>query len=96
MHRNEVAAVIVYTLVSILVSAVWVLVNRHFRRSPPLLERPRDQSWVRRNTKASRVSLGAAVVLGLIGVVAPVAAFAGFIAVPIFVFALNATARGLG
>lgn len=88
-YADEVAAILVYVLVSVIVAVSWTLLGTTLLRRPHLLVAPADRHWVRRNVRNSAGGGIVAVVGGAIGFLSPVVALLIFFAVPLAFFVVE-------
>lgn len=81
-HEDEVAAILVYSLVTVLVGVPWSLLSLHLARHPELLRAPDERRWMRWNARYSAGSVLVAVVAVLIALAAPIASLLLYVVVP--------------
>lgn len=82
-HRDDqIAAVLVYSLVTVLVGVPWVLLSARLARRPHLLDSDADRNWMRRNAWQSSGSIVVAVVASAIAFLAPIASLILYVVVP--------------
>jgi uncharacterized membrane protein len=80
--QKETAAVLAYSLVTVLLGVAWTVLDLYLARSPRLLESPGDAAWMRRNGRYSLGSVGVAAVGTVLAFVLPVAAVVLYLVVP--------------
>lgn len=90
------AAVVVYVVVSILVSVAWSALSGAIARRPELLADRAEAVWFRRNARYSILAGVVSVVGGAVGLLVPIAALVIFLLVPVgfVVVSLLAARRG--
>jgi uncharacterized membrane protein len=81
-REAETAAVLVYSLVTVLVGASWTALDAVLASRPHLLESPADVAWMRRSSRLSAASIGVAVVGAALAFLAPIAAVVLYLVVP--------------
>lgn len=81
-HDDQVAAILVYSLVTVLVSLPWSLLSSRLFRRPHLLESDTERDWMRRNAWQSGSSVVIAVVASAIAFFAPIASLVLYVVVP--------------
>ena len=72
-HDDQVAAMIVFSIVSLLLSLPWSALDRYVRRRPELLEQETDASWFKRHALMSDASLVLAIVTVGVSLLSPIA-----------------------
>ena len=82
-HDDQVAAILVYSLVTVLVGLPWSLLSGRLVRRPHLLETDADRDWMRRNARQSSGSMVVAVVASLMAFASPIASLILYVVVPI-------------
>jgi len=83
-HGDEVAALVLYAAVGILVPGAWMILYRYLERKPALLSGAADAAYVRAGWRRSIVSLVAYPVAAGIAFIVPVVALFIYIALPAF------------
>jgi uncharacterized membrane protein len=86
-HNDEVAAVVLYAAIGILVPVAWMILYRYLERKPKLLLAKGDVAYVRAGWRRSTVSLVAYPIAAGIAFVEPVVALVIFVALPAFFIA---------
>lgn len=92
-YDDEVAAIVVYAIVSVVVALGWVGLDTVLRRRPHLLVTSEDARWLRRNRSHSLLAAAIAVVAGGLGLLLPLLALLVFLAVPLTFFVLGLAAK---
>ena len=81
-HEDQVAAILVYALVTVIVSVPWSLLSAYFARRPHLLETDTDSAWMRRTMWQSAGAGAVAVVGAAVAILAPLLSLLLFVVVP--------------
>ena len=79
---KETAAVLAYSLVTVLTGGSWTALDRYLAHAPRLLESPGDSVWMLRNAWFSVASIGVAAVGAGLAFLLPVAAVVLYLVVP--------------
>jgi uncharacterized membrane protein len=81
-HQDKVAAILVYALVTVIVSVPWSLLSAYLARRPHLLETDTDCAWMRRNMWQSAAAGAVGVVGAAIALLVPLVSLLLFLVVP--------------
>lgn len=81
-HDDQVAAILVYSLVTVLIGLPWSCLSFRLARRPWLLGTASDAVWMRRNARYSSASVAVAVVGASMAFVLPIAALVLYVVVP--------------
>lgn len=81
-RQDEMVAITVYTLTSVVVSAAWLILAWSLTQRPDLLLAPSDLEWMRGNFRRVAASSGVVVLAVPLGFISPYLSLALFVAIP--------------
>lgn len=83
------AAVLVYSIITVLVGLAWTLLQRHLAAHPVMLRSPGDVRWMRRNARYSLGTVAVGIAGASIALAAPLLAVILYLIVPSVFIALT-------
>lgn len=82
-REDEMVAVTVYTLTSVVVSVAWLILAQSLAKRPSLLLAPSDVEWMRGNLRRVAISSGVVILAIPLALINPFLSLALFVAIPI-------------